>query len=124
MNRLRVLLVEDDHVVNMAILGVLEDLGIFVTAAHTAEEAMSVIDARGYLKMLLTDVDLGKGPNGFDVARHARACYPNLPVVFVSGTTASRHAAEGVSGSVLVTKPFHPSQIRDALNTVLGLEAA
>jgi CheY-like chemotaxis protein len=108
----------------MAILGVLEDLGIFVTAAHTAEEAMSVIDARGYLKMLLTDVDLGKGPNGFDVARHARACYPNLPVVFVSGTTASRHAAEGVSGSVLVTKPFHPSQIRDALNTVLGLEAA
>jgi CheY-like chemotaxis protein len=121
MNRMRVLFVEDDHFINMEILGILEDFGIFVTPVHPAEAAMSVIDSRGYLKLLLADIDLGKGADGFDVARHARNAYPDLPVVFVSGTAAARHAAEGVPGSVLVAKPFTPGQIRDALHTVLGL---
>jgi CheY-like chemotaxis protein len=124
MNRLRVLLVEDDYVINADISGVLEDLGIFVTSVHTAEAAMFVIDSGGYLKALLTDIDLGEGENGFDVARHARRRYPDLPVVFVSGTMASRHAAEGVAGSVLIAKPFHPSQIRNALHQAMGARAA
>jgi CheY-like chemotaxis protein len=108
----------------MEIFGILEDMGIFVTAAHTAEEAMSVIDRHGYLKMLLTDIELGGGSNGFDLARYARASYPDLPVVFVSGAAAWRHAAEGVPGSVLVAKPFHPGQIHAALDIVLGRAAA
>jgi CheY-like chemotaxis protein len=117
-------LVEDDYVINADISGVLEDLGVFVTSVHTSEAAIGVIDSGGYLKALLTDIDLGKGADGFEVARHARQRYPDLPVVFVSGTMASRHAAEGVTGSVLIAKPFHPSQIRDALNRAIGLEAA
>jgi CheY-like chemotaxis protein len=124
MNHLRVLLVEDDYVINADISGVLEDLGVFVTSVHTAEDAIGVIDGGGYLKALLTDIDLGEGEDGFDVARHARQRYPGLPVVFVSGTMASRHAAEGVAGSVLIAKPFHPSQIRNALHRAMGLEAA
>ncbi|HEX4710231.1 response regulator [Phenylobacterium sp.] len=124
MQRLRVLLVEDDFVINVDICGVLEDLGIFVTSVHTADEAISAIDSSGCFKALLTDIDLGAGLNGFDVARHARGLYPKLPVVFVSGTLGSRHAAEGVEGSVLVAKPFHPLQIREALDRAVGLEAA
>ncbi|MDB5436920.1 MAG: response regulator receiver protein [Phenylobacterium sp.] len=124
MQRLKVLLVEDDYVINVDICGVLEDLGMFVTAVHTADAAVAVIDSGGYLKALMTDIDLGVGLNGFDVARHARELYPKLPVVFVSGTMGSRHAAEGVAGSVLVAKPFHPLQIREALDRAVGLEAA
>jgi CheY-like chemotaxis protein len=124
MNTFRVLLVEDDYVINANISGVLEDLGIFVTSVHTAEAAIGVIDSGRYLKALLTDIDLGEGADGFEVARHARRRYPDLPVVFIAGPMASRHAAEGVAGSVLIAKPFHPSQIRDALHRAIGLEAA
>ncbi len=124
MHRLRALLVEDDCVINADICGVLEDLGIFVTAAYTAETAIEVIDRGEYLKVLLTDIDLGAGLNGFDVAHHARDRYPNLPVVFISGTMGSRHPTEGVAGSEFVAKPFHPSEIRDAIGRACGLAAA
>jgi len=117
-------LVEDDYVINVDISGIIEDLGIFVTSVHTAEAAVMVIDGGGYLKALVTDIDLGEGQNGFDVARHARKLYPGLPVVFISGTMASRHEAEGVEGSILVAKPFHPLQIRDALQCVVDRKAA
>jgi FixJ family two-component response regulator len=85
---------------------------------------MEVIDSGEYLKVLLTDIDLGEGLSGFDVANHARKCYPNLPVVFISGAMAARYAAEGVAGAEFVAKPFHPLQIRDAIGRTCGLEAA
>lgn len=122
MNILRVLLVEDDYVINVDICGILKDMSMSFTTVHTADEAVASIDSGRCLKALLTDIDLGDGLDGFDVARHARKRYPMLPVVFVSGTMASRHASEGVAGSVLVAKPFHPLQIRDALRAT-GLEA-
>jgi CheY-like chemotaxis protein len=71
---------------------------------------------------LLTDVDLGSGPDGFDVARHARTLYRRLPVVFVSGTMAAHHAANGVVNSAFVAKPFLPHQIMAALIRVSDLE--
>jgi CheY-like chemotaxis protein len=124
MHSLRALLVEDDCVINADICGVLEDLGIFVTSVFSADTAIAAIDQAEYLKVLVTDIDLGEGMNGFDVAHHARDRYPNLPVVFISGTMGSRHAAEGVAGSEFVAKPFHPFQIRDAIGRTCGLEAA
>ncbi|HEX3366196.1 response regulator [Phenylobacterium sp.] len=124
MNSMRALLVEDDCVINADIFGILEDLGIFVTSTFTADAAVAVIDHGGYLKILVTDVDLGEGLNGFDVARHARGRYSNLPVLFISGTMGSRHAAEGVAGSEFIAKPFHPSQIKDAIGRTCGLAAA
>jgi CheY-like chemotaxis protein len=116
MNSLRALLVEVDCVVNAAILKILEGLGIFVTPSFTAEGAISVIDRGEYLKILVTDIDFGEGLNGFDVARHARDRYPDLPVVFMSETQGSRCAAEGVVGSTFVAKPFRPSEIKDAID--------
>jgi|SRR5579859_1314527 len=124
MHSLRVLLVEDNYVTNATIFRTIEELGIFVTSVFDAKAAIAAIDAGGYLKVLVTDIDLGEGLNGFDVARHARSRYPKLAVVFVSGAGASRHAAEGVAGSVFVPKPFQPSQIRQAIERTCGLEAA
>jgi CheY-like chemotaxis protein len=124
MHRLSALLVEDDCVINADICGVLEDLGISVTSVYSADTAISEIDFGEYIKVLLTDIDLGEGLNGFDVAHHARDRYPDLPVVFISGTMGSRHAAEGVAGSAFVAKPFQPFQIRDAIGRACGLEAA
>jgi CheY-like chemotaxis protein len=124
MHTLRALLVEDDCVLNADICDMLEDMGIFVTSVFSGMAAISAIDRGEYLKVLLTDIDLGEGPNGFDVAHHARNCYPHLPVVFISGIMGSRCAAEGVAGSAFVAKPFQPFQIRDAIGRACRLEAA
>lgn len=98
--------------------------GFGVTEAYCASAAFELLSKHGVLSALVTDVDLGPGPDGFAVARRARAAYPGLPVVFISGTAVSRHLFEGVGGSQFIAKPLNPRQIVEALHRALPLEAA
>jgi len=120
----RILFVEDDLVLNMATRDSLEDLGFEVNCVYSGASAIAAINRLEYVTALLTDIDLGPGPDGFDVARHARTLYRRLPVVYVSGTMAAHHAAHGVDGSAFVAKPFQDRQIADALSHVIHLKAA
>ncbi|MGE5500489.1 MAG: response regulator, partial [Ignavibacteriales bacterium] len=69
---------------------------------------------------LVTDVNLGRGESGWDVARHGRELVAGLPVVYVSGDSGHDWQARGVPGSILVQKPFAPAQIVTAVATVLN----
>ena len=70
--------------------------------------------------MLLTDVVLGSGMNGIDLADAARVFRPGLPVIFMSGFTAVPEAQQRIndSGAPLLTKPSTLSQLERALNAV------
>ena len=116
MNAHQILFVDEDPIINLSASEFIRDRGFKVLDADCALDAMKVIDRHGYLSALVTDVDLGPGQDGFALAREARVAYPRLQVVFVSGTAAGRHAAEGVEGSVFINKPYHPRQVVEALN--------
>ncbi|HEX2818465.1 MAG TPA: response regulator [Phenylobacterium sp.] len=124
MREMKILFVEDDVVLNLATSVALEDEGVDMKCVYSGPAAIEAITSLEYLDALLTDIDLGKGPDGFDVARYARKLYPHLPVVFVSGTMGLHHAANGVEGSVFVAKPFHPAQLMRALDQAIHREAA
>lgn len=111
----QILFVEDDVLISYSSCGFLRDRGLRVIEASTASAAVTVLERLPYLSALVTDVDLGAGENGFDVARRMRASYPGVAVIFVSGTAASRHKVEGVEGSIFIAKPYHPRQIEEAL---------
>jgi DNA-binding NtrC family response regulator len=117
-----VLLVEDDMIVSLELHEFLQDSGFTVEAAYSGAGALEAIGRR-VPWALVTDLDLGRGPDGFDVARCARTARPGLPVVFISGTMAGRHAGEGVSGSGFVAKPFRGLQIVEALHRAIRPEA-
>jgi len=124
MQDIKLMFVEDDIVLNMAMSSSLEDLGFDVRSFYSASSAIEAIDECHYITALLTDIDLGKGLDGFDVARHARKLHRHLPVVFISGTMAAHYAAHAVPGSVLLAKPCQPQQVARALGNVIRLEAA
>ena len=127
MNRLsgyRVLFVDDNFTCNLETREFLQAQGMAVDAAYCAAAALEMIDRREALTALVTDIDLGPGPDGFQVARRARALYPDLPVIYISGAMGPRVASEGVPGAEFVAKPFHPSQILAALDRVTRHEAA
>ena len=119
MSQIRILLVEDNIVLNMAMTESMEEIGLVVESVYSAPEAIAAIDRLEPLTALLTDIDLGAGPDGFDLARHARHFYPDLPVVFVSGTMGAHHAANGVERSLFVAKPFVPRQVMEALDEAI-----
>jgi DNA-binding response OmpR family regulator len=115
MNCRQILFVEDDSLLSLMACEFIRDRGIRVIEAGNADSAMNVIDKRCYISALVSDINLGPGIDGFEIARRARLAYPDLPVVFVSAAQSSRHAVEGVDGSVFISKPYHPRQITDAL---------
>lgn len=119
-----ILLVEDDFILNFGLRETLEEAGYRVVSVYCGEAALEALNRHPYLAALVTDIDLGVGPDGFDIASSARAAYPRLPVVFISGTMASDHAARGVAGSEFVAKPFQPQQVVAALGRAIHLEAA
>jgi CheY-like chemotaxis protein len=115
MHNFRILLVEDDFTSSMDCCEFLRSSGMAVTEADCAAAAFAVLGEAGHISALVTDIDLGAGADGFEVARRARAAYPDIPVVYISGAVIDRHAAEGVDGSTFVPKPLHPRQILEAL---------
>ena len=124
MQGIRVLFVDDNFLFNLDIREFLQNKGCAVEAVFCASAAFEAIDRGRYLTALVTDIDLGSGPDGFDVACHARAAYPLLPVVYISGTRASDHAKQGVPGSEFLGKPFPPILVVNAIHRVIRLEAA
>src|SRR5437868_14845080 len=101
-----ILFIDDNLMCHLDNCERLREFGYAVEEAYTAREAIEKIDRHGPIKALVTDIDLGPGTDGFEIARRARAAYPRLPVVYISGTAAVRHHQEGVEDSVFISKPF------------------
>lgn len=70
---------------------------------------------------MITDINLGSGPSGWEVAKRARELIPELPVVYMSGADAEKWASHGVPNGTVVTKPFAPAQIITAISTLLNV---
>lgn len=108
----RLLLVDDDPLVADVLQAILADAGYSVTTARSVETAMQVLEAdQQPVACLVTDVNLNTTASGWDLARAARALYPTLPVVYVSGDSGHDWSAQGVPHSGMLNKPFAPSQL-------------
>ena len=115
-----VLIVEDEAAVRSTMRRQLETLGHRVAVADTAAAAIQLLKTEPAIDVLLTDVVLGNGMNGIDLADAARVFRPGLPIIFVSGFTAVPEAQKRIrnSGAPLLSKPSTLSQLEGALNAV------
>jgi CheY-like chemotaxis protein len=115
-----VLLVEDDAAVMLLAQDALEGGGYTVVTASHGAEALTALDGRiGELSGLVTDIRLGSGPSGWDVARHARELKADLPVAYVTGDSGEDWPVHGVPNSVLVLKPYAPAQLLTAIASLM-----
>jgi PAS domain S-box-containing protein len=116
-----ILVVEDEAAVRSTVRRQLETLGHRVLVADSAAAALPILKEETP-DLLLTDVVLGSGMNGIDLADAARVFTPGLPVIFMSGFTAVPEAQKRIneSGAPLLTKPSTLSQLERALNAVMS----
>ncbi len=107
-----VLYVEDEPLIRELVATGLEDAGFHVIAAASGDAAFHALDDTiDPFFAVLTDVNLGLGPDGWEVARHARELNHILPVVYVSGASSHEWRSKGVLNSVMILKPFTLPQI-------------
>jgi CheY-like chemotaxis protein len=113
-----ILVVEDEPDVLEVTSYILEDEGFTVLRAAQAREALGMLRAHA-VDLLLTDVVMPGGMNGFDLARTARAAQPTLPVICMTGYIGVDHQPHRDHYDELLPKPFKPRQIVDAVGRAL-----
>ncbi|CAN5305724.1 response regulator [soil metagenome] len=116
-----VLIVDDQPLIATMVEATLQDAGFEVVSVMDATEAaeqIAKLDRR--LCALVTDIQLGAGPNGWAVATAARTKLPLLPVVYMTGDSAADWAAFGVPKSILIQKPFVGAQVLAAVTTLMN----
>ena len=120
---LRVLLVEDDAAVRMVALAFLEALEAVVTPCVNAEEALLELQGRtDSFDLLLTDIALGAGMRGTELARQAQERCPGLAVLLVSGFSAELIDADQSSPPdwALLPKPYSKQDLARAIELAVA----
>jgi DNA-binding response OmpR family regulator len=120
-----ILIAEHESLISLGLQQALEGSGYTVCAVRDGVDAMPEISRPSRdIAGLITDVNMGCGPSGWEVARYAREVFPGLPVVYMSGASLSAHTSRGVPDSIMIQKPFAYAQMLTAISTLLGQPAA
>jgi len=115
-----ILLVEDEALIEEILTAEFADTGFEVVAASDGHRAMAELDADATrFKAVVTDIRLGEGPDGWDVGRRARELVSDMSVVYVSGDSTHDWSSKGVPESVVILKPFAPTQLVTAVSTLI-----
>jgi DNA-binding NtrC family response regulator len=111
--RPRILVVEDEQAIQLALKGLLGREGYEVELAGSGEEAAARLRETAF-DLVLTDLALGRGASGMDVLRAAKAERPETAVVMITAHGSERIAVEAMKAGAedYVPKPFDNDEIR------------
>ena len=108
----KVLVVEDEPLICELITDALQDEGVETICAGNFEEAIEALaEHAAQIVVLFTDIALGGGGDGFEVADEARRRNPNIFVLYTSGHAEAEVRARGVPGGMAVPKPYSPTEL-------------
>lgn len=115
-----VLVVEDEPAVRSIAVAFLRTLGYHAQAVGSAPEAMEYLSSHDEVDALFSDVMLGSGMNGVELALSARADNPHLAVLLTSGYEDSP-ALDGdqTRRFELLRKPYSRDELATALRRSL-----
>jgi PAS domain S-box-containing protein len=117
---LQVLLVEDDTEVRKVVETFLVTLGCAVTTAASAEQALLVLDGSSRFDLLLTDIALGPGMRGTELAAKAQERHGDMAILLMSGFSAELLDADRDSPPSweLLRKPYTRAELARAIAKV------
>jgi CheY-like chemotaxis protein len=80
-----VLLAEDVPLVRILLSDLFTESGLRVLEAADAEEALTILGAELNVSVLITDVDMPPGLNGYELARQVHERWPGVEILVTSG---------------------------------------
>lgn len=118
----RILVVEDEALIEQLVVSGLEDAGYEVRIADNAEDAIAMLESDGAdYQAVVTDVNLAPQKlTGWDVAKRARELTADIPIVYMTGASNHEWTSSGVPNSILIAKPFATGQIVTAVSQLLN----
>jgi CheY-like chemotaxis protein len=122
---LRVLLVEDDVEVRKVVERFLVDLGCLPTSVPSAEQALLALGPEAAFDLLLSDIALGPGLRGTELAVEAQRRFPRLAILLMSGFSAELLEADRDAPQQweLLRKPYTRGELAQAIGRLVGVAA-
>lgn len=112
-----VLVVEDEPEVRGIAVAFLRSLGYAVREAADAEQALRMLQTDDGISLLFSDVVLGSGASGIQLALAARELRPDLPVLLTSGYELG--SADTPHEFPLLRKPYRKQDLASASRAAL-----
>jgi PAS domain S-box-containing protein len=117
-----ILVVEDEADVRTIAVRFLSIVGYRVLSAASAKEAVDILLTKPEVDLLFSDVVLGSGMNGVELAQEAQRIRPGLAVLLTSGYRGhhDEHRDKDVREAFeLLRKPYRREQLLGAIRCVL-----
>ena len=113
-----ILIVEDEALVRLDAADVLREGGYCVHEAANASDAMESLQSKSTVDLLFTDINLGKGMNGIELAMWTLANLPGVKILVTTGETL-KNVLPRVLG-VILPKPYANSDLLDRVKHALA----
>lgn len=117
----KVLIADDEDIIRTSLDEILQKIGdIECDFASDGEETLKKAKENLY-DMLLLDLEMPK-LSGYEVLKQIRGMYPDMPVIFITGTGEAKKIMESIAQyklTAFIEKPFSPNNVMDIVNKAL-----
>lgn len=117
-----VLIVEDEMILRMRAVDIVEDAGFCPVEAINADEAISVLESRSDISLLLTDIQMPGSIDGLKLAHAVCERWPSIKIILVSGQVKPSEE-ERPANSRFFGKPLGVEQMIAELQAMIGTGA-
>lgn len=125
MEKIRILIVEDDPIIGADLLGRLSEMGYAVLGPEASgEEAIRHLDGKLPPDLLLMDIQLEGQWDGIETARRMRERL-RLPLIFLTSNSddATFRQAKAVQPDAFLSKPFRGRDLKHAIELAVAQSA-
>ncbi len=119
MGQQRILIVDDDELMRLALTRLLEKHGYDTAVAANGHEALIAISVGGF-DLVISDIRM-PGMSGMDLLSKLSMDYPRLPVILMTAKASVEDAVASIKigAADYITKPFDTVKIIDTVRKVL-----
>lgn len=123
MNKVYVLLVEDDKYMNLTLSGFLEEEGYDIVSAVSAKEAIEKIQEnhKSY-SLVILDYNLGNlsGMTGLDILKRMKSVNPDVKSILITAYSDKeiKELAKNAGIDVFINKPFLLDDVLEAVSSL------
>jgi CheY-like chemotaxis protein len=118
--KIAVLVVEDEPITRMDVVGQLEEGGFKVFEAPDADRAIKILEANPAIRILFTDVDMPGSMDGLKLAAAVRDRWPPIKIVVASGLRKVNLDALP-DDSRFFSKPYNLNEIAATMRSMVQM---
>ena len=111
-----VLVFEDEPLILMDAVDLVTEAGFEAIGTKNADEAIRILESRGDIRIVFTDVNMPGSMDGIKLAHAVRNRWPPIEIIVTSGLTLANVQELLPERGIFFPKPYTPAQVASALH--------